>query len=116
MRTNDVLVDGFDNMKTLFQYLYMNEDHYIEVVNAIDVKLKITMNDKGIFKTLNMNFPDFPPATDRDKMDVETCMAIVKQLEKQPPLMKNTAFKSRWDEVKTITKSTVFMNSEKIRR
>ena len=116
MRTNDVLVNGFDNMKTLFQYLYMNEEHYVEVVNTIDVKLRITMNDKGVFYILNTNFPDIPAHPDKDWMDVETCMAIVQQLEQQEPLMKNTAFKSRWDEVKTITKSTVFMNSEKIRR
>ena len=116
MRTNDVLVNGFENMKILFQYLYMNEEHYVEVTNSVDVKLRITMNDYGLFKVLNMNFPKLDPVVDVDKMDVLECMAIIRQLEEQSPLMENAIFKNRWEEIKTITNSTVFMNREQVKR
>lgn len=31
MRTKDMLVNGFDDLATLLQYLYMSEDHFIEL-------------------------------------------------------------------------------------
>ena len=39
MRTKDILVNGFRDLATLLQYLYVSEDHFIEVENTIGVRL-----------------------------------------------------------------------------
>ena len=31
MRTNDILLDGFNDIRTLQRYLYMSDEHYIEI-------------------------------------------------------------------------------------
>ena len=31
IRTNDVLIDGFQDVKILYQYLYMSENHFITI-------------------------------------------------------------------------------------
>ena len=43
MRTNDILLDGFNDIRTLQRYLYMSDEHYIEIENVIGVKLRIRM-------------------------------------------------------------------------
>lgn len=45
MRTNDILLDGFNDIRTLQRYLYMSDEHYIEIENVIGVKLRIRMGE-----------------------------------------------------------------------
>lgn len=62
MRTNDILLDGFNDIRTLQRYLYMSDEHYIEIENVIGVKLRIRMGENLHYYCKNMNFPDLPDA------------------------------------------------------
>ena len=45
MRINTMLVDGLDEVKTFYQFLYMSKDSFIEVTNVLDVRLRIQMDE-----------------------------------------------------------------------
>ena len=36
MRTNDILLDGFNDIRTLQRYLYMSDEHYICLLYTSD--------------------------------------------------------------------------------
>ena len=57
MRNKDILLNDFDRVKTLCQYLYMDENHYIDVDNVFTT-LRIRMTDDFRFKCKNLSFPD----------------------------------------------------------
>lgn len=110
MRTNDILLDGFENIKILQQYLYMSEEHFIEVENSIGVHLQIRMRENLHYYCKNMNFPDLPDACWSDNMHPETMIAIIDQLQEQPAVEFPKRFKSRWEEIKCITYANVTQN------
>ena len=80
MRTNDVLLDGFNDIRTLQRYLYMSDEHYIEIENVIGVKLRIRMGENLHYYCKNMNFPDLPDACFSEAMTNETMLGIIDQL------------------------------------
>lgn len=92
---NNELMQGFEDMKTLLQYLYMNDENYVEVKNTLEVPLRIYVNEDGIFKVQNMNFPDTPPFLWEDRTDVRTCMDIVALLKNQSGVSTN-----KWEEIR----------------
>lgn len=110
MRTNDILIDGFDNIRTLQRYLYMSEEHYIEVENVIGVKLQIRMSENLHYYCKNMNFPDLPGTCWSDNMTNENMLAIIDQLKESPAVEFPNSFKSRWEEIVTITSANVVQN------
>lgn len=111
MRSNNVLLEVIDNMKTLYQFLYMSEKHSVTVNNHM-ANLELTMDDKGNILCRNMNFPEFSPTGYNDRMNLETIDAIVGQLEKQSPEI--NSFGSKWEEIKAITASNVALNMHRI--
>ena len=56
MRTVNTLLD-LEEIPILWQYLYMNEDHYVIVDNGV-AKLEIRMRENCSFHAKNLNFPD----------------------------------------------------------
>ena len=44
MRTKDILVNGFEDIKILLQYLYMNKNHTITSIDAEKTFNKINTN------------------------------------------------------------------------
>lgn len=74
MRTNDILLDGFNDIRTLQRYLYMSDEHYIEIENVIGVKLRIRMGENLHYYCKNMNFPDLPDACFSESMTNKTIM------------------------------------------
>lgn len=116
MRTNTTLIDGFDNIKILQQYLYMSEDHYIEIENILGVKLRIRMGEDLEYYCKNMNFPDAPEMLWSESMTTKTILAIVDQLKDSEATEYPKYFKSRWDEVKEIALMNVCQNAMKQRR
>lgn len=56
MRTREVLVEGFEEVKILFQYLYMNEDHNIDISNGI-TKLSTKLAENLEVLQMNLSFP-----------------------------------------------------------
>lgn len=113
MRTNDILLDGFNDIRTLQRYLYMSDEHYIEIENVIGVKLRIRMGENLHYYCKNMNFPDLPDACFSESMTNETMLGIIDQLKENPATEYPNSFKNRWDEIVSITSANVAQNEYK---
>lgn len=115
MRTRDILLDGFEDIRILQQYLYMSEEHFIEIENSIGVKLQIRMGENLHYYCKNMNFPDLPDMCWSESMTNETMLAIIEQLKEGKAVEFPERFKSRWEELKTITLMNLCQNERKRR-
>lgn len=115
VRTKDILIDGFEDIRILQQYLYMSEEHFIEIENSIGVKLQIRMGENLHYYCKNMNFPNLPDACWSESMTNETMLAIIEQLKEKQATEFPSRFKSRWEELKTITLMNLYQN-ERTRR
>ena len=104
MRTNDVLLEGFDDIRTLLQYLYMFEEHFISVNNGV-CELQIRMDEHMRLRQKNMNFPHLPDSV-RD-ICLEELLSMVEQLKKAKPVEHPDAFQNRWEEIQRITDSII---------
>lgn len=109
MRTKDILLNSFDEVKVLYQYLYMSPDHKIRVNNGL-CDLEISMTDSLGFRAVNLNFPDNLPLDYTETMTLAQTLGIIEYLKSQPAVEYVGSFKSRWDEIKTITKTDVALN------
>lgn len=107
MRTREVLVEGLEDVKTLLQYLYMDEEHDITVSNGI-TKLSIKLTDNLDALQMNLSF-DHLGYTCRE-MRIEEWLACVEQLKKQPSDYERGQFQNKWEEIKTITLMQVALN------
>lgn len=108
MRTTDTLFD-LEEIPILYQYLYMDANHYITVDNSI-TKLEIRMNDHCYFLSKNLKFPDLPEMNYTDMMTIPNMLGIIDQLKTVPPVEFPNEFKSRWEEIKAITNTNVAQN------
>ena len=110
MRTKDVLLDNFEDVKTLCQYLYMSEEHKVVIRNNIGVPLEIYMTEECEIMCQNLNFPDTPPFNWESQSSPRTLMSIIEVLKKEPAVELPNSFKNRWEEVKNITAANVAQN------
>lgn len=108
MRRNDVLID-MEQIIVIYQYLYMSEDNFITIDNGM-AKLEIRMNEDGRFHAKNLNFPDLPDLDYTDVMNVSNMLGIIAQLKKNPPIEFPNSFKTRWEEVTSITNMNIAQN------
>ena len=108
MRTTDTLFD-MEAIPILWQYLYMDEDHYITIDNGV-TKLEIRMTEGYGFRAKNLKFPDVPELNYTDMMTIPNMLGIIDQLKHSPAVEFPTCFTNRWDEVKTITITNVTQN------
>lgn len=115
MRTTNMLLEGFENIKTLQQYLYMDEDNAVIVHNAIGVPLRIRMTEDGVYMCQNMNFPDLPESNWSEEMTINKTLAVIEALKEEPAGAFPKRFKNRWEEVKEITQMNVGLNINKRR-
>ena len=107
MRTVDTLLE-LEEIPILWQYLYMNEDHFVTVDNGV-AKLEIRMRENCTFHAKNLNFPDLPDLEYTDMMVIPNMLGIIDQLKNVPPV-EFKDFKSRWEELRTITLANVVQN------
>lgn len=114
MRTVDTLFD-LEEIPILWQYLYMNEDHYITIDNGV-TKLEIRMTENCYFHAKNLSFPNLPDMAYTDMMTIPNVLGIIDQLKHVPPVEFKNEFKSRWEEIKTITITNVGQNKFNQRR
>lgn len=110
MRQKDILVRGFEDIKTLYQYLYMDENNCITIDNGL-AKLEIKMDEHGNFNVRNMNYPDSPPTGYNDMMYIPHMLLMIEQLKEMPPIEYPKSFKSRWDEIKSLKAATVVLSN-----
>ena len=107
MRDVNTLLD-LEEITILWQYLYMNPEHYITVDNGV-TKLEIRMRDNCSFHAKNLNFPDLPDLEYTDMMVIPNMLGIIDQLKSVPPV-EFKDFTSRWEELRTITLTNVVQN------
>lgn len=107
MRTKDILVNGFEDIKILLQYLYMNKNHIITVSNDI-VLLELSLTENMTLMCKNTAFPELPAAP-RDLV-LEEMLGCVEQLKEMAAEEFPDNFPNRWEEIKTITKGTLATN------
>jgi hypothetical protein len=108
MRTVRTLLE-LEDITILYQYLYMNEEHFISVDNGVTI-LEIRMRENGSFHAKNLNFPELPDLEYTDMMVIPNMLGIIDQLKHVPPTEFKTEFKSRWEELRVITLTNVGQN------
>ena len=106
MRDRKILLQGFDDIATLLRYLYLDEDHSVTVKNCIDVPLRFRLTEDLTFMIKNLNFPNVPEH--RDVPTLSILLSMVDQLKEMPG--EQYDFKTRWDEIKTLTSCNVGLN------
>ncbi len=108
MRDREMLF-AFDEIETLWQYLYLSEEHTVEVKNSIGVPLQFSMDEKGVIWKKNLNFPDIPET--QDILVIPAWLSVIEQLKTQPAKeIPNGRFKNRWDEIRILTLTDVTLN------
>lgn len=111
MRSKQQLL-AFHNLTKLLQYLYLGDT--ITITNAIQVRLTIRMNPETCgFEVRNENFPELGFCPFTEQMTVPVLFDIIEQLKTQPA-ERPASFRTRWDEIKTITDMNVSLNQHKL--
>lgn len=108
MRRSDILIEGFDNIERLCQYLYISEDHKVNVKNSIGVPLEVRMDENMRFKVKNLNFPDCPEMS--NDLTFESLLRIVDQLKEQDAVEYPNRFDNRWHEISEMTAMNLSLN------
>lgn len=108
MRSKDILKE-FENITILNQYLYMNEDNYVDYFNGITT-LRIKMNEDCEYLAINLAFPNLKPLKCSSDMSINFIKNIIENLKKQEPILKNTRFQNRWEEIKDTTLANLSLN------
>lgn len=109
MRTNTILLDSFEDIKILQQYLYMSEEHTITIQNTIGVDLILRMDENLHFYSKNTQFPDVPEMDLSSTMTIPTMLSIIEQLKEQPTQILKTK-ENRWEEIKSLCRTNVAHN------
>ena len=110
MRTKDMLLDKFENIKILYQYLYMSEEHKILIHNSINVPLEIHMDENLHFWCKNLNFPDIDPMLYDSTMNLNTVLDIIEILKETKAIELPNVFANRWEEIRAMTASNCALN------
>ncbi len=110
MRTKDKLI-SMEDVATLMQYLYMDEDNSITIKNIMNVPLKIQMDDNFLIMVTNLNYPDLAPMNQSD-ITMGAWINIIEWMKEQPHTgtYSGAKFTSYWDEVWTITRTQLSLN------
>lgn len=116
MRSNITLLEGFEDIKTLQQYLYMSEDHHIRITNCLNVPLELRMDEQCQYWCQNLHFPELPETNWSSNMTIETMLDIIYDLQNTPATEFPDRFKNRWEEIKTLTRMTVAVNKQNKKR
>lgn len=115
MRNADILLTDFNEIKLLYQYLYMSEEHYIDV-KALGATLRITLTENLNFRCQNLNFPDLPATSYNDMMTLNQALGIIEQLKQTPGILGYQKNQSRWEEIAEITQIQVALTADNQRR
>lgn len=108
-RNKDTLFQ-LENVCLLQQYLYMSEDHSITVVNAVGVKLRITIDDELHVWCQNLTLANVPPMKYDEEMTVLQWYILIDKLKTTPAEEFPQRFKNRLDEILTITRENLALN------
>lgn len=115
MRTKDDLFD-LEDILTLYQYLYMSEDHFVIVNNKL-TDLKLYMTDDFDVMCINMLYPDLPPMSYNDMLFIPNMLGVIDYLKQDTEHVEmKGVFKTRWEEIFRTTRANIALNKEHRRR
>ena len=80
MRSKDILKE-FEDITIFNQYLYMNEDNYIDYFNGITT-LRIKMNEDCEYLAINLAFPNLKPLKYSNDMTINFIKHIIENLKR----------------------------------
>lgn len=103
MRDKNVLLKSFDEIKTLQQYLYMDESHTVTMKNKLGVSIQIRMTESLQYLGKNLNFPNVPEMNFDGEMNLKVFTELIQQLKEQPAEIYPNRFNNRWDEISKLT-------------
>ena len=89
----------------------MDEKHSITFNNGL-ADLTIRMNDNLTVLCKNGNFPDLPETLWTDNLIPPNCLGIISVLKETPPKDYKDSFTNRWEEIKTIVTTNLFLNKK----
>lgn len=98
----------------LNQFLYMNEDNFIEYNQDDGTTLEIRLNeDLDYISNYSKScgaLSHLVPLRVTNSMTLTTLIGIIENIKKQKPKMENTRFKNRWEEIENITLDNLALN------
>lgn len=109
MRNKETLLEGFEDLKILLQYLYMDDSHTIVFSNGL-TDLSIKMTDDFHFQCDNLQFPDCPSISFDSQMTVGYMFGVIDTLKHTPAVQFPESFDNRFDEIKTMTMGNLALN------
>lgn len=113
MRDRDILINGFEDIKLLQCWLYMDESHVVIYENSLGVKIQIRMTENMQFLGKNLSMSASLPEMNFDAdMTLPMQLAIIKQLKEQPAEEFSKRFPNRWEEIKELCKTNLYLNSK----
>ena len=103
MRNVEVFTYGFNNIKTLCQYLYMSPTNVVHARNSLGFNVEYRMTDDLHFmgRLLNTSYEvDYT-----DKMTIPEMLNIINQLKSAKPEAYINAYENRWEEIEEIVQN-----------
>ena len=102
------------DITVLNQFLYMNEDHFVEYNQDDGTILEIRIDENldyisNYAKSCGA-LSNLVPIRVTNSMNLTTLMGIIENIKKQKPKMENTRFKNRWEEIESITLDNLALN------
>lgn len=109
MRERSVL-KTMEDLKTILQYLYLDQSHTVTVENVIQVPFELSMDDQGNLLGRNLNFPELPKTDWNEALTVPNIRDMVSQLEEQDAVRFPGSYPNRWEEIKGIVSIQMAVN------
>lgn len=104
------MLSGIRDVSRLQQWLYADPSHNIIVENAMQARLRLTMDETGQVLCETIDPPGKPTPYD-DMLGLPVWLGILEQLEHQPPVSPRIDAASRWEEIKLETAFLTVMNT-----
>lgn len=99
MRDRTILLESFDEIKILQQFLYMDADNSVSMKNKLGVIVQIRLTDDLQYLGKNLQFPNVPEMNFDGEMNLKVFRELIQQLKLQPAISNTSRFKSRWEEI-----------------
>ena len=113
MRDRAILLESFDEIRILQQFLYMDADNSVSMKNKLGVVVQIRLTDDLQYLGKNLQFPNVPEMNFDGEMNLKVFRELIQQLKSQPAISNTSRFKSRWEEICEITLANLALNKNK---
>lgn len=110
MRDKTILLESFEEIKILQQFLYMDANNSVSMKNKLGVVVQIRLTDDLQYLGKNLQFPNVPEMNFDGEMTPRVFLELIRQLKSQPATSNTSRFKSRWEEICGITLANLALN------